>query len=70
MVSSAPIKNPQGTPRILGIRSFQSSILLSRFGDSESIERASKICSTFGRPCVISLDLDFSYINVTNLSPL
>ena len=28
-----------------------------RLGDNESIERASKICSTFGRPCVMSLDL-------------
>jgi hypothetical protein len=51
------IKNPQGTPKILGIRSFQSSILLSRFGDSESTEGALNIYSTFGRPCVISLYL-------------
>ncbi|KAK8931302.1 hypothetical protein KSP39_PZI007943 [Platanthera zijinensis] len=69
MVNSAPIKNPQGIPRIFRIRSSQPSTLLSRFIDIESIERTSKICSTFGRPCVMSPDLDFSYINVINVSP-
>ncbi|CAN1850486.1 hypothetical protein LINPERHAP1_LOCUS45233 [Linum perenne] len=37
--------------------------------DIEWIERTSSIFSTFGRPCVISPDLDFSYRNVTNVSP-
>ncbi|KAK8943677.1 hypothetical protein KSP40_PGU000530 [Platanthera guangdongensis] len=46
MVNSAPIKNPQGIPRIFQIRSSQPSTLLSRFIDIESIERTSKICST------------------------
>ncbi|KAF1862722.1 hypothetical protein Lal_00044950 [Lupinus albus] len=63
IVSLALIKNPQGIPRILVIRSFQVSTLFSRFMDIESIERTSNTCSTFGRPCVISPDLDFSYIN-------
>src|SRR5436190_6011469 len=54
---------------VLGIRSFQPSTLLSRFIDIEPIERTSKICSTFRRPCVMSPDRDFSYINVTNVSP-
>ncbi|KAK8349501.1 hypothetical protein V6Z12_A06G145300 [Gossypium hirsutum] len=67
-VSSAPITNPQGIPRIFVMHSFQPSILFSRFIDIESIERTSNTCSTFGRPCFISLDLDFSYINVTNVS--
>ncbi|CAI0546329.1 unnamed protein product [Linum tenue] len=56
-------------PRILVIYSFQPLTLFSRFIDIESIERTSNTCSTFGRPCVISPDLDFSYINVTNVSP-
>ncbi|KAK4590500.1 hypothetical protein RGQ29_020877 [Quercus rubra] len=70
MFSSAPIKNLQGIPIIFVILLFQPSILFSRFIDIESIECTSNTHSTFGRPCVISLDLDFSYINVTNVSPL
>ncbi|CAI0430980.1 unnamed protein product [Linum tenue] len=35
----------------------------------QHLERTSNTCSTFGRPCVISPDLDFSYINVTIVSP-
>ncbi|KAF6170525.1 hypothetical protein GIB67_031933, partial [Kingdonia uniflora] len=53
---------------ILIIRSFQPSILFSKFIDIESIERTSNTCSTLGRPCVISPDLDFSYINITNVA--
>ncbi|KAI3988773.1 hypothetical protein MKX01_016344 [Papaver californicum] len=45
MVNSAPIKNPQGIPRILVIRFFQPSTLFSRFIDIESSERTSKTCS-------------------------
>jgi hypothetical protein len=67
IVSSVPIKNPQGILKIFVIRSLQSSILFSRFIDIESIERTSNTCSTFGRLYVISLDLEFSYINVTNV---
>ncbi|KAL8236073.1 hypothetical protein R6Q59_017154 [Mikania micrantha] len=44
---------------ILVIHLFQPSILFSRFIDIESIERTSKTCSNFGRPCVISPDLVF-----------
>ncbi|KAK8925765.1 hypothetical protein KSP39_PZI018864 [Platanthera zijinensis] len=62
MVNSAPIKNPQGIPRIFRIRSSQPSTLLSRFIDIESIERTSKICSTFGRPCVCHQISIFHYI--------
>ncbi|TYH80164.1 hypothetical protein ES332_D03G113100v1 [Gossypium tomentosum] len=68
-VCSAPITNPQGIPRILVIHSFQPSILFSRFIKIESIKRTSNTCSTFGRPCIILPYLDFSYINVTNISP-
>ncbi|PIA32718.1 hypothetical protein AQUCO_04400130v1 [Aquilegia coerulea] len=48
---------------------FPPTFRFSKFIDIESIERTSNTCSTFGRPCVISLDLDFSYRNVTNLFP-
>ncbi|XLS72068.1 hypothetical protein HN51_028933 [Arachis hypogaea] len=52
-------------PRILVICSFQASTLFPRLIDIESIERTSNTCSTFGRPWVISPDLDFSYINLS-----
>lgn len=37
--------------------------------DIELIEHTSNTYSTFERPYIISLDFDFSYINVTNVSP-
>ncbi|KAF6161390.1 hypothetical protein GIB67_009269 [Kingdonia uniflora] len=69
MVSSVPVKNPQGLSRILVIRPFQPSILFSKFIGIESIERTFNTCYTLGKPYVISPDLNFSYINVTNVSP-
>ncbi|KAF8098595.1 LOW QUALITY PROTEIN: hypothetical protein N665_0263s0024 [Sinapis alba] len=67
-ISSAPIKNPQGIPRTFVIHMFHPLIHFSKFSNIESIERTSSTCSAFGRPSVISTDLNFSYINATNIS--
>ncbi|RYR59728.1 hypothetical protein Ahy_A05g025666 [Arachis hypogaea] len=62
-------KNPQRMPRIMVICLFQASTLFPRLIDIESIKRTSNTCSTFRRPWVISHDLNFLYINVTNICP-